>query len=138
MTTLAKACQSNQTNIALESTYLPKLGESRVVCCEFTVHYCPVDIRSGPIKGNVEFLPNATTGPISTDKELCQNRLFHARLFVLHDRPHRVCDGWILLDLKIFNNGGSLDDRPMPQQIANVYPLGLPLSDDVYAAISGI
>lgn len=137
MTILAKARESKQTSVPLES-YLPKLSESRVVCCEFTVHYCPVDIRSGPIKGNVEFLPNATTGSISPDKELCTNTLFRARLYVLHNRPHGVCDGWILLDLKIFNNGGSLDYRPMAQQIANVYPFRLPLGDYVYAAISRI
>lgn len=138
MTTLAKSCKSKLTNIALESKYLPKLRESWVVCCEFTVHYCPVDIRSGPIKRNVEFLPNAATGSISADKELCTNSLFYASLCVLHDRPHGVYDGRIPLDLKIFNNGGSLDDRPMPQQIADIYSFSLPLGDYVYAAVSRI
>lgn len=133
-----KSCESKLTNATLESIYLPKLGESWVVCGEFTVHYCPVDIRSGPIKRNVEFLSNAATGSISADKELCANNLFHARLYVMHDRLHGVCNVWILLDLKIFNNSGSLDDRPMPQQIANIYSFSLPLGDYVYAAVPGI
>lgn len=133
-----KNCESKLTNVTLESMYLPKLSESWVVCCEFTVHYCPVDIGSGPVKRNVEFFPDAATGSISTDKELCTNSLFHARLYVLHDRSHGVCDGRIPLDLKIFNNGGSLDNLTMPQQIANIDSFSLPLGNYMYAAVPGI
>lgn len=133
-----KSCELKPNNATLESIYLPKLGESGVVCGEFTVHYCPIDIRSGPVKRNVEFLSNAATGSISAYKELCANNFFHATLYVLHDGLHGVCDGRIPLDLKIFNNSGSLDDRPMPQQIANIYSFSLPLGDYVYAPVPGI
>ena len=107
----------------------------RIIRFELTIHNIPITIRRQPIKWNIQLLPDCAPCSIRANEILRPHDLHLPTLHIPQRRRHRILTHVPISNLKLLDSSRPLNNLLMPQQIADIHLLQLPLRYNVDPAI---